>query len=140
MHILGTQHLLSISPRHAKAQGLATLEESTLLLRGLARDLPAASNYYCYHCHKIHLPHLHKRRTLARQTRYVQDFWAPNSEGVLNTVLNSLCQKSQTVDNGTLDSNANTIEINHRQFFFEHVQLVMELHRRGFSQLSDSLS
>ena len=46
MHILGTQHLLSISPRHAKAQGLANLEESTLFLRGLARDLPAASNYY----------------------------------------------------------------------------------------------
>lgn len=90
MHILGTQHLLSISPRHAKAQGLATLEESTLFLRGLARDLPAASNYYCYHCHKIHLPHLQRRRTLARQSRYVQDFWAPNSERVFNTVFNSL--------------------------------------------------
>lgn len=117
---------------------VSTLEERTLFLRALARDLPAASNYYCYHCHKIRLPHLQKRRNLARQTRYVQDFWARNSERVFNTVLNSLCQKGQTVYNRSLDSNANTIEIYHRQFFFEHVQLVMELHRRGFSQLSEA--
>ena len=63
----------------------------------------------------------------------MQDFLAPNSERLFDTVLNSLCQEGQTVYNGSLDSNANTIEIYRPQFFFEHVQLVTELHRRGFS-------
>ena len=140
LHILGTQHLLRIRPGRLVpgAQGPLAMEEGALFLRGLDRDLPAASSFYCYHCHKIHLLFPRKRVIVSRGKRYVPGLWTLNSERLFMRVFESLCEKGLTAYNAPPNSNAHIRVVYHDQFVFEHVQMAMKLHREGASHLLKS--
>lgn len=137
MYILGTQHLQRVSLRRSvlATRDPVAIEEGVLFFRGLVRDRPAASSFYCYHCHKIHHLPLKKRRTVCRETRVVEYLWASNSSRLFDRVRQSLCQKGRSVYNHDPNSHAKTWVVYHNGFVFEHVQIAMELHRQGSSHL-----
>ena len=56
LRILETQHLVCLGPNSLTtgARTQMNVEDRTIFLEGLVRDLPAGSSFYCYDCHKIH--------------------------------------------------------------------------------------
>lgn len=103
------------------------MEERDLFLRGLDRDLPAASSFYCYYCLRVHL------LTLSMETRVVESLWAPYSERLSSTVCKRLRRKGWRVHNASPDSKLHDREVYHQEFVFEHVQMAIRLHRRNGS-------
>lgn len=137
LHILGTQHFPYLDPYIVRfeARDSETLEDHAVFLKGLVRDLPAGSSFYCYHCHKVHLLPLRERRTICMETRCVQELWTPTHERIFNRLEESLCQRGKSSYNEDPDSNANTRTVYHHRFCFEHVQMAMQLHQRGSTHL-----
>lgn len=137
LHILGTQNFLFLEPDswEFEPRRSETMEDRAIFLTGLVRDLPAGLGFYCYHCHKIHLLPLKKRRVVCMETRCVQELWTPNHERIFDRLEESLCQRGKTSYNEDADSNANTCTVYHHRFFFEHVQMAMQLHQGGFPHL-----
>ena len=88
LRILGTQHLVFLGPDSLMmgAQGPVTVEDRTIFLEGLVRDLPAGSGFYCYHCHKIHFLPLRRRKIVCIETRCVEELWTSNHERIFNRV------------------------------------------------------
>ena len=137
LRILGAQYLLclGLDTLMTGARGPVTVEDRAIFLTGLVRDLPAGSGFYCYHCHKIHLLPLRKRRIVCMETRCVQELWTPTHERIFDRLEESLCQRGESSYNEDPDSNANTGTVYHHRFFFEHVQMAMQLHQRGSTHL-----
>ena len=135
--ILGIQHLVCLGPNSltTAARDQMIVEERTIFLEGLVRDLPAGSSFYCYHCHKIHLLPLKKRRVVCMETKCVQELWTSKHERIFNRVNESLCQRGRSSYNKDPNSKATTRTVYHRRFVFEHVQMAMQLHQRGFLHL-----
>ena len=137
LRILGTQHLLCLGPDSLTmgARGPVTVEDRVIFLSGLVRDLPAGSSFYCYHCNKIHLLPLKKRRVVCMETRCVQELWTSKHERIFNRLEESLCQRGRSSYNEDPNSNANTCRVYHHRFTFEHVQMAMQLHQGRFPHL-----
>ena len=137
LRILGFQYLLCLRPDTLMtgARGPATVEDRAIFLTGLVRDLAAGSGFYCYHCHKIHLLHLRKRRNVCMETRCVEELWTPKHERIFNRLEESLCQKGRSSYNEDANSNADICTVYHHRFFFEHVQMAMQLHQGSSTPL-----
>lgn len=135
--VLGTQYLVCLGPDSLMmgARGRVTVEDRTIFLEGLVRDLPVGLSFYYCHCHKIHLIPLKKRRVVCMKTKWLQELWTSNPKRIFNRVNKSLCQWGQTSYNEDPDSSATTCTVYHYQFVFEHVQMAMQLHQRGFPHL-----
>lgn len=86
LRILGAQYLLclGLDTLMTGARGPVTVEDRAIFSTGLVRDLPAGSGFYCYHCHKIHLLPLRKRRIVCMETRCVQELWTPTHERIFD--------------------------------------------------------
>ena len=138
LRILGTQRLGCLGPDCLTmgARGPVIVEDRTIFLEGLVRDLPVGSSFYCYHCHKIHLIPLKKRRVVCMETKCVQELWTSNPERIFDRVNENLCQRGRSSYNENPNSNVTSCTVYHHQFLFEHVQMAMQLHRRGFPHIS----
>ena len=130
LHILGTQHFLCLEPDSWEfGPGRSeTMEDRAIFLTGLIRDLPAGSGFNCYHCHKVHLLPLKKRRVVCMETKVVEELWTSKHERIFDRVNKSVCQWNGISYNY---STAETRTVYHDKFFFEHVQMAMQLHQRG---------
>ena len=128
--ILGTQHLLCLGPDSLAmgVRGPDLVGDRANFLRGLVRDLPAGSSFYCYHCQKIHLLPLKKRESLP-------ELWTSKHERIFDRLNESLCQRGWSSYNMDPDSSATTHTVYHYQFAFEHVQMAMQLHQHGSPHL-----
>ncbi len=137
LRILGTQRLVCLGSDSLTmgARGPVTVEDRTIFLEGLVRDLPAGSSFYCYHCHKIHLIPLKKRRVVCMETKCVQELWTSNPQRIFDRVNENLCQRGRSSYNEDPNSNVTFCTVYHHQFVFEHVQMAMQLHQRGFPHL-----
>ena len=130
LHILGTQHFLCLDPDFLRFEPRdpETMEDHATFLRGLVRDLPAGSSFYCYHCHKVHLLPLKKRKVVCLETKCVQELWTSTHERIFNRVKRSVCQWGRSA---YIKNTVNIRTVYHDKFFFEHVQMAMQLHQRG---------
>ena len=143
LHILGIQYFLCLEPdsREFEPQGSETMQDRAIFLTGLVRDHPAGSSFYCYHCHKVHLLPLKRRRVVCLETKCVEELWTSTHERIFNRVEKSLCRRGRSSYNKDHDGTANTRTVYHDDFIFEHVQMAMQLHQRGsFHTLKGYLS
>ena len=129
LHILGTQYFLWVEPDSWEFEPHCseTMKDRAIFLKGLVRDLPAGSGFYCYHCHKVHLLPLKKRRVVCMETKVVEELWTSTHERIFERVNKSVCQWDGISYNY---STAKTRTVYHDNFFFEHVQMAMQLHQR----------
>ena len=130
LHILGTQHFVCLEPDSWESEPRRSepMEDRAIFLRGLVRDLPVGSSFYCYRCHKVHLLPLKKRRVVCMETKVVEELWTSKHERLFERVNKSRCRWNGISYNY---STADTRTVYHNNFFFEHVQMAMQLHQRG---------
>ena len=130
LHILGMQSFLCLEPEswEFEPRPSGTMEDRVIFLRGLVRDLPVGSSFYCYRCHKVHLLPLKRRRVVCMETKVVAELWTSKHERLFDRVNKSRCRWNG-VSYGY--STADTRTVYHDTFFFEHVQMAMQLHQRG---------
>ena len=137
LRILGTRHFVCLGPDSLTmgARDPVTVEDRAIFLRGLIRDLPAGSSFYCYHCHKIHLLFPKKRKVVCMEIKSVKELRTPNHERIFNRVNESSCNKGRSLYNVDPLSTIDTFKVYHRRFFFEHVQMAMQLHQHDSRHL-----